>query len=307
MKVLFVSSGKSGGVGELVRNQGDSLIKKGINIQYFIFQSGIRGYAAGIFDLRRVIKCEEFDLIHAHYSLSGFAATLAGGRPIIVSLMGSDVYKSFYHRLLIKFFHFNFWDRTIVKTKRMANKLNITDAEIIPNGVDIDRFKPVSKQIARKKIGYPLCKKLIIFVSNPIRQEKNYALALETMKLLTEYETELLPVYNVPNNEIPVYMNAADVLLLTSIREGSVNVVKEAMACNLPIVSTDVGDVRENTSGVKGCFVCDADPAKLAEGLIKALSLNTSYDGRKRILELRLDSQDVAERIKQIYNDVLKP
>jgi teichuronic acid biosynthesis glycosyltransferase TuaC len=306
MKVLFVSSGKSGSVNALIKNQGVSLMKKGVDVHYFIIKSGIRGYVAGILDLRKMIKSGKYNLIHAHYSLSAFAATLAGKMPIVVSLMGSDAYKSIYHRWIIKFFHYCRWNTTIVKTEQMLKKLTIPNAEIIPNGVDIDRFKPISKSIARKKIGYPLNKKLIIFVSDPARHEKNYNLALKAFNLLKENNTELLPVFNVPNESIPYYMNAADVLLLTSKREGSVNVIKEAMACNIPVVSTDVGDVKNTTSGVRGCYVSNPDPAALAENLSKAISHNGNSEGRKRIIELKLDSESIADRILHIYEHALE-
>ena len=307
MKVLFVSSGKSGGVNELVKNQGDSLIKIGVDVRYYTIQSGARGYVGSICALKRLLKGEKFDLIHAHYSLSAFAATLAVGKmPLVVSLLGSEAYKPFYHRWIIVLFHYCRWDKTIVKTYDMLKRLKVKNARVLPNGVDFERFKPISRDIARDIIEYPRTKTLILFVSDPARKEKNYSLACETFKLLGDENADLMPVFNVPNKDIPYYMNAADVLLLTSNREGSVNVIKEAMACNLPIVSTDVGDVRDNIMGVKGCYVCDSDSVSLAKGLMDAIAHNGSSGGRQRLAELNLDSQNVATIILNMYEDILK-
>jgi len=305
MRVLLVSSGKKGKVSELIRNQGDSLIKAGVDVDYFILKSGFTGYFSGIFEIRKSYKKGRFDLIHAHYSYSAFASSLAGNFPVLASLMGSDAYKPVLVKLLTRFFYLFRWKKTIVKTSNMQSILRMNKSEVVPNGVDINRFMPIPKNVARTKIGFSLTRKLIVFVSDPSRREKNYKLALLAVKALNMDDLEIMPVYNLPNNEIPYYLNAADVLLLTSIREGSVNVVKEAMACNVPVVSTDVGDVKENAKDLPGCFICDSNPESLANGLRKAISLPYSTSSRDRILELRFDSETIAKRIISIYNDVI--
>ncbi len=305
MKVLFISSGRKGIVNELVKNQGDSLVMEGVNVRYFTVSPGIKGYLKSIFLLRKHLGKNQYDLIHAHYSLSAFVASLAYNGPLVVSLLGSDVFQSVFHRWLIKIFHKHRWEKTIVKTEQMSNKLKINDVEIIPNGVNLERFKHIPKKIAREKIGYPLKRKLIIFVSDPLRVEKNYDLAVKTLSVLDDENTDLLPVYNVSNELIPYYMNASDVLLLTSTHEGSVNVVKEAMACNIPIVSTDVGDVKKNTINLKSCIICKPDPVSLSEGIKIAYKLTAITSARERIRELELDSVSVAHRIIKIYKQVM--
>lgn len=305
MKVLFVSSGRNGCVSELIRNQGESLIVAGLDVQYFIFKSGVVGYFIGISKLRKLIKNSKFDLIHAHYSLSAFAATFSGKIPLVVSLLGSDAFKSSHIRWITRLFHYYFWSATIVKTNQMIDMLKLKKAVIIPNGVDVIRFQPMSKIVAREKINFHGDKKLILFLADPSRSEKNYTLAVSAVKSMENDNVELMPVFNVSNEEIPYYINAADALLLTSKREGSVNVVKEAMACNIPIVSTDVGDVKENTKGLTGCFICNADPESLAEGLRNALELKESTNSRDRIIELNLDSDAAAKKIISIYKQVL--
>lgn len=305
MKVLFVSSGRKGSVSPLIKNQGDSLNDAGIEIYYFLIKSGIKNYLSSIFKIRNIFKNNNFDLIHAHYSLSGFAASLGGKYPVVVSLLGSDAYKPFILRWLTRMFSYYRWDKTIVKTTRMLDVLNLKKAEVIPNGVNIERFKPLSKDISRKKINFNTTKKILLFASDPNRKEKNYMLAVDTVNYLKRDDIELIPVFDVPNSEMPYYLNASNVLILTSKYEGSVNVVKEAMACNIPVVSTDVGDVKQNTSGLKGCFICDPNPASIAEGLLKVLSIENVTDSRNRIIELGLDSVTVAKKIINIYEQFL--
>jgi teichuronic acid biosynthesis glycosyltransferase TuaC len=307
MKVLFVCSGNSlNGIGIVVKNQAESLSKIGVQIEFFpIKGKGFFGYIRNIPLLRDYLQNSSFDIIHAHYSLSAFVASIASGKPLVVSLMGSDAYMSVLWSIAIRLFKGLRWDATIVKSSGMKNQLKMKKAIVIPNGVDLNKFKPISQTIARKHIGYSGTKKLLIFVSDPARDEKNYELALSAVAHLGRNDVELKPVYNVPSDEIPFYMNAADALLLTSKWEGSVNVIKEAMACNLPIVSTDVGDVKENTQDVNCCYICDGNPVSLAEGLQKILQMGTRTDGREKIISLKLDSESVAKRIIAVYEDII--
>lgn len=305
MKVLFVSSGRTGKVNELIINQGISLQRNGIEIDYFYFRKGFWGYFTGVFEIRKLLKTSNYDLIHAHYSFSGFAASFAGKKPLVVSLLGSDAYKGFLIRLITRFFSKYFWKVTIVKTPEMKSLLHLKKVEIIPNGVDIERFMPIPKKTAREYIRFPLDKILILFISDPSRHEKNFGLALSAFELIKQDNFELLPVFNKPNEIIPYYLNAADAILLTSKREGSVNVIKEAMACNTPIVSTDVGDVRRNLEGINGCYVCDSDPESLAMALKKVLESKNSIDSRSRLIELRLDSKTIASKVTSVYKQIL--
>lgn len=307
MKVLFVSSGRLGDTSYLVKNQGESLTKRGVIVDFYIIEgSGILGYLKTIPKLRRKIKEGKYDIVHAHYSFSAFAASLAGSFPLVVSLMGSDAYMSTFWRWCAQIFCFFRWDATIVKTKHMEDMLKMSKLYVIPNGVNMERFTLIDKDVAREKIKYFSNKKLVVFIADPGRPEKNYALAQQAVANLNSSEIELMPVYNVSNDKIPYFLNAADVLLLTSKWEGSVNVIKEALACNLPIVSTDVGDVKFNISGVDGCYVCDQDVKDLSEKLSLAISYDRRTKGRQRIVELGLDSDSIATRLIEVYNSLLK-
>lgn len=307
MKVLIVASGKTGTIGDVVRNQVESLRLEGIEIDCYAIRPGLSGYLSSISKVRKKYKKGKYDLAHAHYSFSGFVAAMAGCNPLVVSLMGSDVYMFGLFGLIARFFYKFFWDVTIVKTEKMKQMLHMNYARVIPNGVDMARFQPFNKAIAIDKIAYSSEKKMILFVSKPDRYEKNIDLAYEVVKLLDD-RVELKHIWNIPNEEMPFWYNAADLLLLTSKWEGSVNVVKEALACNCPVVSTDVGDVKLLISSVDNCYISSYEADDIAEKIRRVLDNKeqTCISGRKRILELKLDSVSVARNIINIYNEFLK-
>lgn len=306
MKVLFVSSGNSPtGISPIVQSQGESLIRKGIDLDYFtIIGKGMKGYIENIPRLRRFIRTNNYDLIHAHYSLTAIAASLSSKLPLVVSLMGSDLEANVFWRLTTKLFNRIFWQSTIVKSERMKRKNNIRGAEVIPNGIDFELFKPIKKNIAKKKVGYNDKKRRILFIGDPQRPEKNYALSKKAVELLDDENIELIVVSGVAQNILPFYINAVDILLLTSLWEGSPNVIKEAMACNCPIVSTDVGDVKEIIGNTEGCYVSSYDPKDVAEKINKALEFGKMTNGRENIKHL--DEKIIAEKILGIYCDALK-
>ncbi len=148
-------------------------------------------------------------------------------------------------------------------------------------------------------------KKYILFASNPARPEKNFALAKQTVENLNNEKIELKVVYGVDHKLMPIYLNASDVLFLTSKCEGSPNIVKEAMACNIPVVATKVGDIEYLFGNIEGYYYTDPDPYKLAEKINYVLNNDIKPNGRQRIIDLKFDSESIADKLIQLYQGVL--
>ena len=311
MKVLFVSSGNSTfGISPIVKNQGESLIASGINVEYFLINGkGISGYLKSIPKLRKKLQTNRFDIVHAHYSLSAIVATLAGAKHLVVSLMGSDTKTNFIIKIFIKLFNTLFWKKVIVKSEDMKQSIGIKNAEVIPNGVNLKLFKEIDKLEAQKHLRWEIGKKYILFAANPNRYEKNFSLAKQSFNSINTENVELKVLQNVKFSDMPYYHNAADVILLTSLWEGSPNVIKEAMACNRPIVATKVGDIPMLFNQINGCYLCDFSKTEIAANLDIAINYsqkNNTTNARNRILDLKLSLDEVALRLKKLYEQIQK-
>lgn len=313
MKVIFVASGNKtvGKVSSFVQSQYDSLVEEGLDMILFpVVGHGIKAHLRAAIELRRIIRQEQPDVVHAHYSVCGHVAAMARvllqRKPkLVVSILGSFPTHSKKWRL-VRFCIRHIWDKTIVKSQRTARQLG-EDVSIIPNGVNLDMFCPQDHLDARACVGFDADKRYVIWCSHPDRIEKNYALAQAAVEIVKKKQDniELLPIYNKTPQEVVQYMNAADCLLLTSVQEGSPNVIKEAMACNCPIVSTDVGDVRERLTGQDGCYILPEKDMQSSEALAnligEAICFGKRTEGYNRIVNDELTIQQVAKRIIACY------
>ncbi len=310
MKILFVSSGNSkAGISPIIKNQGESLRREGVDIEYYTIKGkGIIGYLTNINKLRKFVIDKEFELIHAHYSLSALVVILSFLRlPIVVSYMGSDVLGSHdingkrtligklevFVTKLVNLFVTN----RIVKSKEMSQKF--LNSHIIPNGVDFESYKEIEKSFSKKKLGLLKNKEFILFPADPKRPEKNFKLFEEAFRLLANTKYEYICFNDTLNRMTPFFYNASAIVVLTSFHEGSPNVIKEAMACNIPIVSTDVGDVKEIISNTDGCYITNYDPKEIAAKMEMALKYNKKTTGRLNIKHL--EDSSIAKKIIDIY------
>ena len=310
MRVLFVASGNKtvGTVSPFVRSQFDSLVQQGVEMEMFpIVGHGFFGYLKHLASLRRVLKSNKPDIVHAHYSTCGYLSAMASmglKSKVVVSILGSFPEEN-RKKKRVRFFVDHIWDATIVKSERTKRQLD-REVHVIPNGVNLEQFAIIEKNKAKGMVGFDYDKKYVIFVSNPTRKEKNYSLAEKAVGLLKDDKVVLFPVFDKTHDEVVKFMCAADVLLMTSLKEGSPNVIKEAMACNCPIVVTDVGDVHERLDGVEGCYVAKTfEPSEVAGLLKKALQFGCRTEGRKALVDQGLAVEMVAKRIIQVYNDVI--
>lgn len=310
MRVLFVLSGNKDIASGLVMNQASSITAYDplIEVDYYAVKGkGLAGYLRNIRSLKEKIRHFRPDVVHAHYSFCGFLAVLAYSRvPIMTSLMGSDLHLKIHWRIAL-FFASMFWKAVIVKSPVMNKKYLLAPCHVIPNGVELSKYEPLTKADARARLGLSMEKTYVLFLSDPARPEKNYQLAEEAFRRLQIENAELLVVHHIPHEVTRQYYYAADVLVLSSIYEGSPNVIKEGMVCNCPMVSTDVGDVRNLFQDVSGNFLASHQPEdfshKLRDALIFAKEKGRT-NGRARILELGIDSASIAKQITTLYGNL---
>ncbi|WP_134671514.1 glycosyltransferase [Halorussus marinus] len=242
-----------------------------------------------------------YDLVHANYGLTAPMALAQVRLPVVLSLWGTDLMGGYgwLSKACARF-----CDAVIVMTDEMARELE-APCYVIPHGVDTDRFAPEPTAAAREAVGWDRDARHVLFPYPPSDDVKDLPRAervVERASDRVDAPVELQVVYGVPHAEVATYMNAADALLLTSKREGSPNAVKEAMSCNLPVVSTDVGDVRERLDGVSPATVSDADEELIA-GLADVLVDPRPSDGRAVAREISLER--MGERIETVYESVL--
>ena len=176
---------------------------------------------------------------------------------------------------------------------------------VLPLGLDFDSIPSLSEQEARRQFGLPLTERLVLFVGNPEETVKRYELAQQSVEVLNKrLPAKLIVGWGMSNRDILILMNACDVLVMTSMQEGSPTVIKEALACNLPIVSLDVGDVPERLKGVSGCEVCvDDRPETIATSLERVLRRGQRVNGREAVSNL--DERLLTQRLIAIYRLVL--
>ncbi len=232
--------------GVFVAEQVASLERLGVRFDV-LFIDGRRStlnYAWGVPRLWARLRKERYDLIHAHYAFSGLIARLQWRLPLVVTHHGIEVLTGWtvpLCRLASR------WaDQVIVVSRAMAQALAPLPSHVIPCGVDLELFRPGDRATARAQLGLDPERPLVLFAGD-LRPEKRYPLAQAAVARLREMgvDAELITLTGQPHDRVPLYMQACDALILTSTHEGSPMVVKEAMACNLPVVSVAVGDVAE--------------------------------------------------------------
>jgi len=309
MKVLIVCSGNVEDFNiekhhAFIFEQVNAIKKKhhDVDFDYFYFKGkGISGYLSNLRKFKKRLHHGEYDFVHAHYALSSLLANLQLKVPVITTFHGSDI--NFWHlNILSSVVNFLSWQSIFVSEnlkQKIIFKKRDSAMHTIPCGVDLTRFYPVDKHVALDYFNLSPDKKYILFSSSFSSKVKNYPLALKAVKLLNNSSVELLELKNYNREEVNMLFNSSDVALMTSYSEGSPQFIKEAMAVNCPIVSTDVGDVKEIIQDTDGCYITSYNPKDIAEKISKALRFGIKTPGRKKILHL--DNERIAEEVYNIY------
>jgi teichuronic acid biosynthesis glycosyltransferase TuaC len=239
----------------------------------------------------------EYDLVHAHYGLTAPAALAQLRLPVVLSLWGSDVHGP---TAPVSKLCAPLCAEVVVMSAEMGAALG-RDCTVIPDGVDLERFRPEPRSSARETVGWADDEYHVLFPYSPARTVKNYSRAkrvVDAASRRVDRPVRLQTISGVDHDAVATYFNAADALLLTSDSEGSPNSVKEALACNVPVVSLAVGDVPERLAGVDPSVVARSD-RELVDGLVGVLERGERSNGRESARAVSIER--TAERMLAVY------
>jgi teichuronic acid biosynthesis glycosyltransferase TuaC len=292
--------------GRWVRDQVEEIRQRGIEVELFSFPPGSRQYIPATRRLRKLLRRERFDVVHAHYGLPGWCAWIAGARPLIVSFHGTDV----RHGIVGPMSRRLAWRVDLVAAVSRAlfeaedgrpGLPPVPGSAVLPCGPDLGRFRPMPREEARRQLGLDPDGRYLLFPANPYRPEKRHDRAAE---LAMACNADLLTGGAIDPDEMPLWVNAADAVLVTSDYEGFGMVAVEALACDVPVLSTPVGISPYALRGVNGtlCAPYDLDTWTAAAGPLLA-SLDARVEGVTRAASL--SAARMAERTIVAYRDVL--
>jgi len=312
MKILIVCSGNAPNFDFRIHNafvyEQIEAVKSLYNIEYdtfFIKGKGFLGYISNLLLFYKQIRENKYSIIHAHYLLSGLFSRLQFKYPLIVTFHGSDINISIA-RIFSRILSYLTSYSIVVSEELLLLLKNKKYTSVIPCGVDTNIFYPMDKTEVRKELNLYLNKKYILFSSSFKNKVKNFTLAKQAIDNLADKNIEVIELKNKTREEVSLLMNAADLLLLTSHSEGSPQVIKEAMACNCPIVSTDVGDVKEIVNFTSGCYITSFNANEVAKNIEFAIQFSLikgRTNGRDKVKHL--DNEIIAGKICEIYKKVL--
>ncbi len=285
-------------------------------IHYIKSRLSITGILKEIKLIKQVASEFKPDIVHAQYgTVVSFIATRVKNVPFVVTFQGSDLNPtkdiSWIRERLGKYLSKIAAKRAtsiICVSERLWGNLRAgkSKATIIPSGIDISVFKTMNKIECKKKLNLDLTKHYIFFnANNPV--VKRLDIAQEACRILKDLNVELLSLSGkTAPDDIPNYLNASAVLLLCSDSEGSPMVIKEAMACDLPIVSVNVGDVAERIEEVENCFIVEQNADLIADKIRWIIEQKLEHSNGRQVLQNQgLDSSTVVKKILEIYHSIL--
>ena len=329
MRVLVVTSmypsKEAPGYAVYMAEQVRSLRAAGIDVDLFQFNPRRTrfNYAVSLPQLVRKLRSERYDVLHTHHTytliLVDVARTVARSRvPLVLTNHEGEASDTtqrtrtwhpmslLRNSLLLKKMVTRRADFPIFVSQRLSDVIYPHgEFEVIPCGVDVETFRRLDRAQCRDQLRLPLDAFLVFFPGNPKSMAKRIALADATYEVIRHRHPRALMLTggNIPPESMPLHYNAADVVLQTSYYEGSPTVVKEALACEIPLVSTDVGDTQAVVQGVPYCFVCRDDPSELAGAVLRCEGQRAT-GGRDRLLDLGLSLEQTALKLIRVYHRV---
>ncbi len=275
--------------GSFVKDQVHALRRLGVSVDVLHFDGrpDWRAYGTAARALRSLVAQGDFDVVHAHYGLSGAVALCQRSVPVVTTFHGSDSGQVAWQRRVS-------WvvarrSTPIFVAAENARRLGLPDALILPAGVDTALFQPTDRAGARAALGWEQDPTYLLLPgarSNPIKRADLFDRVVELVgRRLRDVRGVSLEGYS--RRDVANVMNAVDAVLLTSDWEGSPVAVKEALACATPVVAVPVGDVREVLAGLPGCAIVPRDPGLLAAAVLTAVTVRDDAL-RRRALDFSL-------------------
>ncbi len=305
------------GFGSFVQDQMESLRPLGVEYEVF-FVDGRESrwnYLRAYSELWQRLRNGRFDLIHAHFGLAGLVARGQCRLPLVMTFHGDDVLgqptRSGHITLMGRFYQVSSFllaplaSAVIVQSREMAKKLTLARARIIPCGIDLDLFRPYGLEESRRTLGLDLGRKYVLFAYNIAEQRKRFDLVEAAVAVARKQipELEILHVRGKPHSDMPLYMSAADVLVVSSLAEGGPLVTKEAMATQLPVITVNVGDAVDLIHEDDGNFLVERDALAIAERIVQVCRSGKRGSGRERLIPYSMPM--TAKKILDVYESVL--
>jgi teichuronic acid biosynthesis glycosyltransferase TuaC len=293
--------------GSFVRDQVEDLRALGLDLRLLAFDGRrrARNYARAAREVSRIVAQERFDVVHAHYGLTGAVASLQRRVPVLTTFHGSDYTGAIRWQLAVSRLVSR---RTVpvVVSEAGRRALGRPSAAVIPAGVDMDLFQPIDRDLARQGLGWDEDARYVL-LPGARSQAKGAPLFDAVVSRAQTVVANLRPVSleGLSRQDVSLAFNAVDVTLMTSEREGSPLTVRESLACLTPVVSVEVGDVPQVIADLAGCGVFPRTPSALALGVLEALSAERHPDLRRRA-ELT-SRRRVAERLRALYASAASP
>lgn len=292
--------------GRWVRDQVEETRRLGVDVEVFSFPPGSSHYLPAAWRLRRLLRRERFDLVHVHYGLTAWSALLAGARPLVVSFHGTDV----RHPVVGPLSRRIAWRADLVAAVSRAlfepedgrpGLPPVPGSAVLPCGPDLRRFRPLPRADARRQLGLDPDGRYLLFPANPSRAEKRADRAAE---VAASTGAELLRGGSIDPDQMPLWVNAANAVLVTSDYEGFGLACVEALACDVPILSTPVGIAPFALAGIEGAFCAPFEATAWSEAAGRHLAAtDPRIAGSARAASL--SAARMAERTVVAYRDVL--
>ena len=304
LKILIVCSKNSGRIAPFITDQVEALREAGVNCEYFTVEGkGIKGYLLNLLPLWRKISDWKPDIVHAHYGLSGLLANLQRKIPVVTTYHGSDINNAKVRRFSKIAIRLSAWN-IFVSQKNIQLSGVGKRFSLIPCGVDTNVFKPMDKALCRQKFGFEPHEKLILFAGAFDNKVKNPELAIAAVEKIPDARLLELKGYN--RTQVAELMNAVDACLMTSHTEGSPQFVKEALACNCPVVSVNVGDVEELIKNIVGCYISASNADVLSKSLDLVFYNVNRINGREIIEMNNLQQNLIVDELIELYRKLIK-